>query len=272
MRSRVRVKTGVRIYNDKMQATPCAATMPGLLLEKMVWSRKGRKEIMSSVSQSESPEDLKKIYSARFSGQADYRNKVWQILTSQFFSRWIKPADTVLDLGCGYGEFSNNVKAAKKYAMDLNPSARDQVSADVEMLEQDCSLPWPLPENSLDIVFTSNFFEHLRTKQALQSTLAEAYRCLKPGGRLIALGPNIKFLPGNYWDFFDHYLALTELSLSEVMTMTGYSVEAIPRFLPYTMSQGSQPPLWTLRLYLKVPLLWKFFGHQFLVIGQKAGN
>ena len=223
-----------------------------------------------SNAQSESPENLQKIYGARFSGQQAYRNEVWRILTSRFFSRWVKATDTVLDLGCGYAEFINNVVAAKKYAMDLNPSAKDHVSTDVDLLEQDCSQPWPLPENSLDIVFTSNFFEHLPTKQALQSTLTEAYRCLKPSGHLIALGPNIKFIPGRYWDFFDHYLALTELSLAEAMTMVGYEVETTARFLPYSMSQGLQPPLWTLQLYLRTPILWKVFGHQFLVIGQKT--
>jgi SAM-dependent methyltransferase len=221
--------------------------------------------------QSESPDDLRKIYATRFQGQQVYRNTVWKILTSQYFSRWIKPTDTVLDLGCGYAEFINNVQAQKKYAMDLNPSARDYISAEVQLLEQDCSQPWPLPDNSLDIVFTSNFFEHLPTKQSLQTTLAEAFRCLKPTGHLIALGPNIKFLPGRYWDFFDHYLALTELSLAEAMKMVGYQTEATAQFLPYTMSQGSQPPLWTLKLYLRLPFLWKTFGHQFLVVGKKPG-
>jgi SAM-dependent methyltransferase len=221
-------------------------------------------------TRSESPADLQRIYTARFAGQKVYRNNVWQILTSEFFSRWIKPSDTILDLGCGYGEFINNVAGTTKFAMDLNPSAKDNLSPGIEHLEQDCSLPWPLPPNSLDVVFTSNFFEHLPSKQALQATLAEAFRCLKPNGHLIALGPNIKYLSGEYWDFFDHYLPLTELSLSEVLTLTGYRVEeSIARFLPYSMSQGSQPPLWMLRLFLKLPMLWRFQGRQFLVIGQK---
>jgi SAM-dependent methyltransferase len=205
------------------------------------------KEPINLAAQSESPDDLRKIYAARFSGHAVYRTSVWKILTSTFFSRWIKPVDTVLDLGCGYGEFINNVSAAKKYAMDLNPSARDLVAPDVELLLQDCSQPWPLAANSLDVVFTSNFFEHLPTKQSLRSTLTEAFRCLKPGGYLIALGPNVKIIAGHYWDFFDHYLPLTELSLEEAMTIIGYQVNATARFLPYTMSMGSQPPLWMLR-------------------------
>jgi hypothetical protein len=100
--------------------------------------------------------------------------------------------------------------------------------------------------------------------------MGEAFRCLKPGGLVIALGPNIKYLPGEYWDFFDHYLALTELSLAEALTMLGFNVEEkVPKFLPYTMSQGSQPPLWMLRLYLKLPFFWKIAGRQFLVVARK---
>lgn len=222
---------------------------------------------------SEQPQDLEKLYTTRFTGHEDYRNRIWRLLTSEFFSRWVKPSDTVLDLGCGYGEFINNIPATKKYAMDLNPSTRNQVSPAVEFLEQDCSLPWPLPDNALDIVFTSNFFEHLPTKQVLLLTMTEAQRCLKPGGRLIAMGPNVKYLPGSYWDFFDHYLPLTELSISELMTLSGLQIEqSIGRFLPYTMSLGHQPAPWKVSLYLKLPLAWRIFGRQFLVVGRKPAS
>jgi SAM-dependent methyltransferase len=219
---------------------------------------------------SELPEDLEKLYLTRFTGQEAYRDRVWKILTADFFSRWIKPSDTILDLGCGYGEFINNANAAKKYGMDLNPSTRNQLRDNIEFIEQDCSLPWPIPPDSLDVVFTSNFFEHLPTKHVLQLTIQEAIRCLKPNGRLIALGPNIKYLEGEYWDFFDHYLPLTEMSLAELFSLSGFRVEqSVGRFLPYTMSLGYQPALWKVRLFLKIPMLWRLFGRQFLVIGQK---
>jgi SAM-dependent methyltransferase len=219
---------------------------------------------------SENAEELRRIYLQRFGQTAEYRNRVWQVLTAKFFNRWIPGNASILDLGCGYGEFINNIKADKKFAMDLNPDAPRHLTAAVGFFEQDCSTAWPLPENSLDTVFTSNFFEHLPNKQALKQTLRQAFRCLKPGGRLIAMGPNIKYLPGLYWDFFDHHTILTEASLGEVLEMEGYELQQVtPRFLPYTLVNAPEYPLFLLRIYLALPWLWWIKGRQFLVIAAK---
>lgn len=216
------------------------------------------------------PDDLQRIYEARFRANLDYRRAVWRVLIDDFFQRHVRPTDAVLDLGCGYGEFINQVRCAKKFAMDLNPDMPQRVDKGVQALLQDCSTPWQLPDESLDVVFTSNFFEHLPDKASLGRTLDQARRCLKPGGRLMALGPNIKYLPGAYWDFWDHYLPLTELSLREALENRGYAMEeCIPRFLPYTMAGGPQYPVWCLKLYLKLPLVWPIRGRQFLVIARK---
>jgi SAM-dependent methyltransferase len=211
---------------------------------------------------------LDSIYGRRFDAIADYRNAVWQRLCKEFFSRYVKPEDTVLDLGCGYGEFINNIPARKKFAMDLNPNVPGRLVSSVECLMQDCSDRWAIPDRTLDVVFTSNFFEHLPTKQALSATLKEACRALKPGGLLIALGPNIRYLHGQYWDFYDHYLALSDLSMAEGLEINGFKVvERIPRFLPFTMAER-QPPLFFLSMYLKLPMAWRFFGKQFLVVAK----
>jgi hypothetical protein len=47
-------------------------------------------------------------------------------------------------------------------------------------------------------------------------------------------------------------------------------MEIKKRFLPYTMAKGLQPPIAFLRLYLKMPLVWRFFGGQFLVFARKS--
>ncbi len=214
--------------------------------------------------------EVQSIYSRRFAANLEYRQKVWRVLTAEFFQSLLKADGSVLDLGCGYGEFINQIAAREKYGMDLNPDSAGRLGPGIRFLKQDCSQPWPLPDNTLDAVFTSNFFEHLPDKIALGLTLEQVHRCLKPGGRLIALGPNIKFLPGAYWDFWDHYLPLTETSLGEGLANRGFGIErCYAKFLPYTMANARQYPMFFLRLYLKVPLAWKFFGSQFLVVAAK---
>jgi hypothetical protein len=84
------------------------------------------------------------------------------------------------------------------------------------------------------------------------------------------MGPNIKYIPGAYWDFYDHHIALTESSLAEVMKKCGFALDRIDsRFLPYTMSGNRRYPVWLLRLYVMLPVLWPLFGKQFLLIARK---
>ena len=209
------------------------------------------------------------MYERRFDRRADYRDAVWRVLVG-WFATYVPTESTVLDLGCGYGEFIRNVDARRRLAMDLNPAALVLADDGVEVVQHDCTEPWPLEDASLDVVFSSNFFEHLPTKDHLRRTVSEASRCLRPGGRLVALGPNVRLVPGSYWDFYDHHLPLTERSFAELLADCGFEVEeARAAFLPYTMSQGRRRPLWLLRVYLRVPLLWRLLGKQFLVVGRR---
>lgn len=226
--------------------------------------------ILIRLMSAHSPAELSKIYQTRFAEQSDYRRKVWEVLCG-YFSKWISPDATVLDLGCGYCEFINAVHARRKFAMDLNPDTRQLAASNVDVLLQDCSSDWSIAPNSLDAIFTSNFFEHLPNKQALQRTLENALRALRSGGALVMIGPNIKYVPGAYWDFFDHYIPLTELSLTEVLRTCGFNIElCVGRFLPYTMSQGITYPIWMLKLYLRMSWAWPLFGQQFLLVARKG--
>lgn len=213
---------------------------------------------------------LQDEYRLRFTETSEYRNAVWRILCEGYFNKLIAPEAHVLDLGSGWAEFINNIKAGKKYAMDLNPDTRIRLRPEVFLLQQDCSQEWLLPSKSLDVVFTSNLLEHLSDKSRVERTVSEAFRCLKDDGLIICLGPNIKHLPGAYWDFWDHYIAFTELSLSELLKLQGFSIQlSIARFLPYSMSTGRTPPLFLVKLYLKLSIFWPLFGKQFLVVGRK---
>lgn len=222
------------------------------------------------MTQSGLPAELRATYDRRFASVQAYRLRVWEVLIRDFFQALVPANGTVLDLGCGWGEFVNQIRAGRKLAMDLNPSAPEHLNGDVTFLHQDCAQRWNLEDQSLDMVFTSNFFEHLPTKAALRSALMEAHRSLKRGGHLVCMGPNIKYLPGAYWDFWDHHLPLTELALKEVLELVGFRVDrCVDRFLPYTMTSGIAWPTAFVTLYVRLRFLWPIFGKQFLLIAVK---
>jgi hypothetical protein len=83
------------------------------------------------------------------------------------------------------------------------------------------------------------------------------------------MGPNFKYAWKQYFDFADHRLALTHITVLEHLAASGFEVESVwPRFLPYSFT-GRLPARPELtRLYLKVPFAWQVLGKQFLVVGR----
>jgi ubiquinone/menaquinone biosynthesis C-methylase UbiE len=215
--------------------------------------------------------DLSKLYRHRFrASERDDRRRIWKVLCQSFFQPLIGEDRVVVDLACGYGEFINNIRAAKKYAVDLNPDARTHLSSDVEFCLSRADAIEAIADAHADVVFASNFLEHLRTKEECDRVFAEVRRILRPGGRFVILGPNIRYLSAEYWDFYDHCLPLSHLSLEEGLIQSDFAIERIiPRFLPYTTRSRLPQHPYLIQLYLKVPLAWRLLGRQFLVVARK---
>lgn len=214
---------------------------------------------------------LSELYKIRFAEeQLARKSAIWQVICKHFLQRFIKKTDTVVDVACGYGEFIMNIAADKKIAVDLNADALNFLSPDIEFHQCTATQLASVVENQADIVFTSNFLEHLRDKPTLDLFLEQVMLALKPGGKYLILGPNLRYLAGEYWDFYDHHLGLTHLSLSEALQLQGFNIDlCIDRFLPYT-TQGALPTApWLVFLYLKIPFAWRFLGKQFFIIASK---
>jgi len=215
--------------------------------------------------------NLSKIYRTRFEHTGlERRKRVWATLCRHFFSKRIPEDSVVLDLACGYGEFINNIAARRKLAVDFNPDAAQHLASDVEFLNRPAADLSSIPPASVDVVFTSNFLEHLRSKTECDAVLGAVLQVLRPGGRFIIMGPNIRYAFREYWDFYDHYLPLSHLSLEEGLVMAGYEVEEnIARFMPFTMNNRSPTNEFLIRSYLALPIAWRFLGKQFLVTARK---
>ncbi len=219
--------------------------------------------------------DLKQLYRNRFDETDRARKaRIWDVLYQHVFSRWINSTDTVLDLGAGFCEFINSVRAGRRIAVDLNPDTASLAAPGVEVRASSASDLSFLGAGTTDVVFSSNFLEHLANKDEVSKVLAEAHRVLRPGGTLILLGPNVRLIPGAYWDFFDHHVPLSDRSLSEALSITGFDILRVePRFLPYTTRSALPQAAWLVALYLKLrPLSSSLIGKQFLIIAKKPAE
>lgn len=217
------------------------------------------------------------IYTSRFSESQDKTREItWRILCQQFFSRFLKPEYVVVDVGAGDGCFLRHIKARRRIAVDLSAHVRALEKSGIEVIQASGTAYADKLSEQPDIIFMSNFLEHLPTKRILLQVLEHAFQALKPGGKLIILQPNIRYVGAAYWDYIDHHIPLTEHSLSEGLEVTGFSVEElIPRFLPYTVrskvgavASGSSAELFV-KIYLAFPLLWRIFGQQTFVVARK---
>jgi SAM-dependent methyltransferase len=218
-------------------------------------------------------QDLARLYRNRFpEAELARRQAIWDVICRSFLQQFIGAADVVVDIACGYGEFLNGIRAGRRVGIDPNPDARARLAPGIEFHQCEAArLPSIVPDG-VDVVFASNFLEHLPDKRALDSLLRTVFLALRPSGRLLVLGPNLRYLPGAYWDFYDHHLGLTHASLSEALALQGFAIErCIPRFLPYT-TRGSLPThpalVWA---YVQLPFAWRLFGKQFFIVARRAG-
>jgi SAM-dependent methyltransferase len=218
------------------------------------------------------PLTLDPLYATRFP-EADRAAKdaIWQVLCPHFFQRYVKDSDVVLDIGAGFGEFLRHIRCARRIAVDIERlSGRMLPAGTEEVFTPSDRISEQVPANSVDVVFCSNFFEHLPNTETFLATLKEIRTVLRPGGRLMALQPNIRYVGGAYWDFVDHHLALTHVTLIEACESLGYEIEeVIPRFLPYTTRSALPQSPWLVRLYLAVRPAWFFLGKQTWFVARK---
>lgn len=218
---------------------------------------------------------LDTLYATRFpEADRDAKDAIWRVLCPYFFQRYVPEEAVVLDIGAGFGEFLRHIKCARRIAVDIERlSGRTLPPGTEEVFAPSHELSRHVRPDSVDIVFCSNFFEHLPDTATFLATLTEIRAVLRPGGRLLALQPNIRYVGGAYWDFVDHHLPLTHVTLVEAAESLGFEVvEVIPRFLPYTTRSAIPQAPWLVRLYLAFRPIWWVMGQQTWFVARKPAR
>jgi ubiquinone/menaquinone biosynthesis C-methylase UbiE len=211
------------------------------------------------------------MYRRRFSEEdARKKSELW-VEIAAYLNRFVQPGAAVLDIACDRGDFIRNVSARERWASDIR-DVSGYLPSDVNFVRADgLELAHHLPIDHFDLVFMSNYLEHLPSGDAVIAQLEVARRLLKPGGRVLVLQPNIKIIGGAYWDFIDHKVALTDRSLVEACELAGLETErVIKRFLPYTTDSRLPQSRRLVRIYLAIPPVWRVLGEQTLYLGRRS--
>ncbi|MGA2246369.1 MAG: class I SAM-dependent methyltransferase [Verrucomicrobiota bacterium] len=196
--------------------------------------------------------------------QSDPRRGVlWQTLVDHVFQKQIPPDAVVLELGAGYGEFINAVKARRRIAVDCWAGMTAHLAPGVEALITNAAHLGGVADNSVDYVFASNCFEHL-TRAEFLACLGQLRQKMKPGAKLTIVQPNFKYCVHEYFDDYTHVSIYTHRSLCDLLESQNFRIErCVPRFLPLTIKSRAPVQPWLIRLYLASPV--KPLGKQMLI-------
>lgn len=205
-----------------------------------------------------------RYFSTRYSPDPG-REKVWKAV-SEYLQEFVPPNGTVLDLGAGYCDFINQIRAARKYAVDMAPDVGSYCASDVRFL---CGTleSVDLPPGSLDVVVASNLLEHLSPSQC-SDLFDRLDALLKPRGKLILIQPNYYYGFREYWDDFTHVRAFTHVSLSDFLLSRGYKILRMEkRFLPMSFKSRLPKSYWMTKVFLASP--WRPLAKQMLIVAEK---
>ena len=206
-------------------------------------------------------------HETRFSEEAK-RDVVWRTLWDAYFSKRIKPEDSVLDLGAGYGQFINNVRARRRIALDAWSGFAAHLAPDVEAIVGDVADLSEIGDDEVDFAFASNLFEHV-AQETFAESLAELRRVLTPAGSLTLLQPNYAYAYREYFDDYTHISVWSHVSIADFLAANGFRVETIsPRFLPLTIKSRLPTHPLLIKAYLASPV--KPLGKQMLVVARPA--
>jgi SAM-dependent methyltransferase len=193
------------------------------------------------------------------------RRVVWEVI-ADYLGEFLDPQGAVLDLGSGYCEFINAVRARKRYALDRFVDPAEHAAPGVVALQSDAADLSGVDE-PLSAVFSSNLLEHLSQEDAVAVAKA-VYAQLAPGGRFILLQPNFRYCAKTYFDDYTHRTIYTHVSLPDFLRAQGFRIERVePRFLPFSMH--TRAPMWRplVWAYLRAP--WRPLAKQMLVVAQR---
>jgi ubiquinone/menaquinone biosynthesis C-methylase UbiE len=179
---------------------------------------------------------------------------VWCAIVDYISKKYLKEPTAALDLGCGYGDFINNLKCPNKFAVDLNPDAANYLAPGIKFINSTADKLEAVESGSLDLIFSSNLLEHLDDSE-LERAAREFHRVLKVGGLMITMQPNYYYAHREYFDDYTHKKVFSHQSLQDFFSANGFKTNAMEKkFVPFSLKSRLPKTYMLTKLYLDFPL------------------
>lgn len=142
---------------------------------------------------------------------------------------------SLMEPGVGCGDHLRIFKEKGFIVRGLDISERSKEMSpdlDIDVMDSD-GRTWPYGDCSFDVIYSKSFIEHLIDPELF---LAESFRVLKPGGRIITLTPDWVANYKKFYDDYTHKCPFTKVSLRNIKLSAGFvDVNTFTfRQLPYT--------------------------------------
>jgi SAM-dependent methyltransferase len=179
-----------------------------------------------------------------------YDDELWELVPEERgpppahlaeFVRALGPAGQVLDLGCGDGLLSAELRADELTLADVSGLALARARARLpaaQAVELEPDAPLPLPDAGFDVVLCAETIEHVRDVQLL---LSEVRRVLRPGGMLALTTPAARALMRPEHPLSPHLRRFTRRSLAGVLDELGFELESLERRSGTLLARARRP-------------------------------
>ena len=161
---------------------------------------------------------IKVVYSEEKNPFTVYPSKLISELAKRYS---LKSNTSILELGCGRGEFLNEFTkiGMKTYGIDISDYAKKNCpSSEIKVVDV-VKEKIPYPDNYFDVIYSKSFIEHFYYPEEI---FKEAYRVLKPSGKFINLTPEWSYIYLSFYEDFSHRTPFTKKSLKDIHEVTGF--------------------------------------------------